>query len=84
MEPVETAKVAVLELGATVTEGGRVRPGSPVAVSETTMPLEAVGLESVTVQLLLALAPSVVGLHCREETTVGAVKARVTDWEELL
>ena len=82
--PVLTVKGADVEPAATVTEEGMTSPDKPVLVKLTVAPLAGAALESVTAQLLLALAPSVVGLHCREEITAAAASVRLTVCEEPL
>src|ERR1044072_1913379 len=62
---------AVVAFAATVTDPGTVSPASPVLLRLTTAPLDPAAVDSVTVQFPLALAPNVVGLHCREEMTTG-------------
>jgi len=64
----------------TLTDDGRVRtvfPQDSVAVE----PPVGAGLVSVTVQVLDALGPRVVGLQVREETITGATRLREVDWE---
>jgi hypothetical protein len=45
--------------------------------SVTATPPLGAAFDSVTVQLLLALDPSVVGLHCSDETVVDATRLMV-------
>ncbi len=72
-----------MELAATVTEAGT---GSDVLllVKATLLPPDGAALESVTVQVVLALAASEVGEHWRDESVTGARRVRVADWEEPL
>ena len=58
----------------TVTVGGTFKLDNPLLLSVTTAPPLGAALDSVTVQLLLAFAPSVVGLHCSDETVVDATR----------
>ena len=71
--------VPVVALAATVTDAGTVSPGRPVLVTLTKAPPDPAACDSVTVQLPLAFPPNVVGLHCSEEMTLGAVKATVEE-----
>jgi hypothetical protein len=68
----------VIAPAGTVTLGGRFRPESPVLTRFTIAPEADATFDSVTVQLLLLFAPSVVGSHCREESTIVAVRLRFT------
>ena len=70
-------KDPVAALAATVTDPGTVSPASPVLLKFTTAPPNPAAFDRVTVQLPLAFAPSVVGLHCSDETTVEATKDMV-------
>jgi hypothetical protein len=72
--PVLIANVPVVALAAIVTDAGTVSPGRPVLLRLTTAPPDPAACNSVTVQLPLAFPPNVVGLHCSEETTVGATR----------
>ena len=74
--------VPVAVFAATVADAGTVKAESPVRLKVTTAPLAPAALESVTVQLLEAFAPNVVGLHCTDETTVGATREMVADFED--
>ena len=75
-----------VEPAVTVTVAGIVSPGTPVLLTVTTTPLAPAAFDNVTVQLLLAFAPNVVGLHCSDETPAAAVVARlmVTLWDDPL
>jgi len=75
--PVLIGNDPVVAFAATVTVPGIVSPGNPVLLTLTTAPTAPAALDSVTVQLPLAFAPNVVGLHWREETTVAAAKEMV-------
>jgi hypothetical protein len=70
---------AVVAFAATVTDPGTVSPGRPVLVKLTTAPPDPAAFDSATVQVPLALAPNVVGLHCSEDMTAGAVKLTVEE-----
>ena len=76
--PVLTVNGPVVEPAVTVTVAGTVNADRPLLLSTTDTPLAPAAFDSVTVQLLLAFAPKVVGVHCREETTVGATRLMVT------
>jgi hypothetical protein len=58
----------------TVTAVGTVNAGSPVELKGTKTPPSPAGFDSVTVQVPLAFAPNVVGVHCSEEITVAATR----------
>ena len=58
----------------TVTEPGTVNPGRPVLLRLTTAPPGPAAFDSVTVQVALAFAANVVGLHWSEERTVAAAR----------
>jgi hypothetical protein len=62
----------VAALAATVTDPGTVSPASPVLLKFTTAPPAPAAFDSVTVQVPLAFAPNVVGVHCSDEITVAA------------
>ena len=72
--PVLMPNDPVVEFAATVTDPGTVSPESPVLLRLTTAPLAPAALDNVTVQLPLAFAPNVVGLHCSEEITVAVAR----------
>jgi hypothetical protein len=63
----------------TITLGGTVRLEKPVLLSVTATPLAGAACDSVTQQSLLEFEPSVVALHCSEETAVAAARLRLTD-----
>lgn len=67
----------VVEPAVTVTLGGTVRLDKPLLLSITATPPLGSAFDSATVQLLLALVPSVVGLHCSDETVVDATRLMV-------
>jgi len=73
-------KIAVVAPAATVTEAGTVSEELLSDTATAAPPVEA-GLVSVTVQVLDATGPSVVGLQVRAETTTGATRLREADWE---
>jgi hypothetical protein len=70
-------KVAVLEPAATVTEAGITRAGNPLLASVTTAPPVEAFFDMVTVQVLIAFAAKVVGLHCSEEITMAEARLRL-------
>jgi hypothetical protein len=70
--------VPVVKFAATVTDAGTVSPGRPVLLTLTTAPPDPAVFDNVTVQVPLAFAPNVVGLHCSDETTVGATRLMFT------
>jgi hypothetical protein len=74
--PVLIPNDPVVAFAATVTEPGTVSPDNPALLRLTTAPpaLAPAAFDSVTVQLALALAPNVVGLHCSEETTAAVAR----------
>jgi len=76
--PVEAVKFALLWFAATITVLGTVTLASPL-VTETTVAL-AGGLFNVTVQLLLALLPSVEGAQERPTKVAGALAVSVNCW----
>ena len=69
-----TVNGPVVDPGVTVTLAGTVSAESPLLLSATTAPPAGAAWDSVTVQLLLAFAPSVGGVHWSEEMDVGAVR----------
>jgi hypothetical protein len=73
--PVEAAKFAPLWLAASITVLGTVTLASPL-VTATTVAL-AGGLLNVTVQLLLALLPSVEGAQARPTSVAGPLAVSV-------
>jgi hypothetical protein len=76
--PVLNVNCPVADPAATATLPGTTNAAKPVLLRVTTAPVEDAALDSVTVQLLLALDPSVVGLHCSEETTACAERLILT------
>src|SRR5215469_2855110 len=83
MVPAAAVKVAVVALAATVAEAGTVN-AALLEERETVVPPVGAALESVTVQVLLALDARVVGAHCTEERLTGACKLTVAVWDALL
>jgi len=75
--PVVTVNKPVVDPAVTVIVDGAVNDENPVLLREITAPPDAAAFESVTVQLLLAFAPSVVGLHCSDEITVDVIRLRL-------
>ena len=73
MAAVVTLKVAAVAPAATLTEAGVV---SAVMLSETATLAPPVGaaLVNVTVQVLEALGPRLLGVHAREDTRTGATR----------
>ncbi len=69
-----TVNGPVVEPAVTVTVAGTVSAGNPLLLKVTNTPLPEAAFDSVTVQLLLAFAPNVVGLHCSDEITVAAAR----------
>ena len=72
--PVLIGNAPVVAFAGTVIVAGTVNPGSPVLLRFTTAPPDPAACDSPTVQLLLAFAPNVVGLHCSDEITVAAAR----------
>jgi hypothetical protein len=68
--PVLIPNDPVVAFAATVTDPDTVSPLNPVLLRLTTAPLPPAAFDSVTVQLALAFAPNVVGLHCSDVITV--------------
>ena len=83
MAAVVALKVAVVAPAATLTEVGVV---SAVLLSEraTLAPPEGAALVRVTVQVLVALGPRVLGVQAREETSPGATRLTLALAELLL
>jgi hypothetical protein len=79
--PVLITNEAEVAFAGTVTEGGSVSTGSPELLKVTTAPLDPAAFDSVTVQVPLAFAPKVVGLHCSEERTADTAKDTVEDFD---
>ena len=73
---VVAAKVAVVAAAATVTEAPTVRVAL-VFDRVTSAPPAGAALVSVTVQVLDAFGPRLVGLHASEETSTGATRLMV-------
>ena len=73
-------KVAVVAPAATVTEAGTVSEALLLA-SVTEEPPEGAACEIVTVQVLSALCPRLVGLQATPETSTGATRLTVAVWE---
>ena len=72
--PVLIPNDPVVAFAATVTDPGTVSPDNPALLRLTTAPLDPAAFDSVTVQLALALAPNVVGLHCSELITAAVAR----------
>jgi hypothetical protein len=64
---------------ATVTEVGTAKPGNPLLLNVTAAPPVGAILDSVTVQSLVVFDPSVIGLHCKDESTVAVTRLKFTD-----
>jgi hypothetical protein len=73
---VVTVNGPVVDPAVTVTEAGTASPIKPLLLKTTGAPPLGAAFDSVTVQLLLAFAPSVVGLHCRSESTAADARLR--------
>jgi hypothetical protein len=73
-----TVNGPVVEPAVTITVAGTVNAGRPLAFKATDIPLLPAALDGVTVQLLLAFGPNVVGVHCSEEITIAAVRLMFT------
>jgi len=67
-----------------VTDVGTIRADNPLLLTVATAPPAGAACESVTVQVLPALDPSVLGLHCKDEITVDVTRLRLTLVEVLL
>jgi hypothetical protein len=72
--PLVTVNVAVLLLGAMLTEAGTVK-AVPVLLRATFAPPAEAGWLRVTAQVVLAFAPRLPEAHCRDETV--AIVARL-------
>jgi hypothetical protein len=83
MLPAVAVKVLDVPAAATITEAGTERLAL-LLVREMEAPPEGAALESVTVQVLMAPEPTVLGLQARDETVTGATKAIAAVCEELL
>lgn len=79
-EPAVAVNVAVVALAATVTEAGVVRA---VLLSEivTTEPPDGAAADNVTVQVVVAPEPRLVGLQVSEERLTEAFRLRVATLE---
>jgi len=77
--PVLITNDAVVAFAGTVTDAGKVIPESPELLKVTTTPPDPAAFDRVTVQLPVAFAPMVAGLHCSEERTPGAAKDTVEE-----
>jgi hypothetical protein len=73
-----TLNAAAVDPAVTVTFPGTFNDDSPLVLSATTAPPAGAAFDNVTVQLLVALGPNVVGLHWRDETTTAAASVRFT------
>ncbi len=79
MVPAVTVKVALLAAAATVTEAGVV---SSVLLSDSATEVAPVAvLERVTVQVLLAEEPRLVGVQASEVKRTGAIRLMLAVWE---
>jgi hypothetical protein len=67
-------KVAVVALADTVTEAGTVKTDAALLERVTTV-AAVVDLESVTVQVVLALDVKLAAAHCKADTVTGATGA---------
>jgi hypothetical protein len=81
--PVLMVNCPVVEPAATITLAGPVNADNPVLLSVTTAPADGAAFDSVTVQLLLAFDPRVVGLHCNDDITAGATNDTANDLDVL-
>ena len=79
MVPAVTVKVADVAPAATVTEAGVV--SSELLSDSVTVVLAVAALLNVTVQVLAALEPRVVGVHASEESVTAAAKLIVAVFE---
>ena len=80
--PVLAEKVPDLDPVATRTEGGTVNTPGAVFASGTVAPAPEAALDSVTVQVVEALALKLVAAHCSPETVGGETSDIVVDTEE--
>lgn len=80
--PVLTVKAVDLVFGATCAAEGTVNTVGALSESVTIVSF-AVALDRLTVQVVLAFAARLLAVHCRLESVIGAVRERVTCWEEL-
>jgi hypothetical protein len=74
----------VVDPAVTVAEAGAVNPVNPLKLRLTAVPPAGAAFDTVAAQLLLAFDPSVVGLHCSDEITVGATRLMFTTCDVLL
>jgi hypothetical protein len=72
----------VVEPAVTITVAGTVNDDRPLALKATETPPVPAAFDRVTIQLLLAFAPKVAGVHCSEEITVAAVRLTSTLCDE--
>jgi hypothetical protein len=83
MTVVVALKVAVMAAAATMADAGTVSVGL-VLVRETNAPPAGAALLNVTVQVLEAFCPRLVGLHESDDTRTGATRPIVAFAEVLL
>ncbi len=76
-----TVNEVVEDPAATVVFAGTVNPLKPVLVREMLAPVDGAAFDRVAVQVLLAFAPSVAGLHCSDEIAAGATRLMLVLWE---
>src|SRR5579871_6077958 len=74
--PVLIGNDPMIRFPGTVMVAGTVNPARPVLLRLTTTPLGGAPCVIVTVQVPLAFGPSVVGLHCSDETQIGRASCR--------
>jgi hypothetical protein len=72
-----TVNVPLLDPAATVTENGMNNADKPLLVNPTTAAPSGAAFDSVTLQLLVAFGPKVVGLHWSEDSTAAEAKVKL-------
>ena len=82
--PVLPVKVPTVALAGIVTEAGSIRTLGMPPERVTFAPPAGATLLNVTVQLVLALGARAVAAHCNEDTSTGAIRERVTAFDEAL
>jgi hypothetical protein len=82
--PVEIPNVAEVELAGTVRDAGAVKTVAALLDIVTAEPPVGAALESVTVQVVLAFAPSALGVHTKDDTRTAACNETVVDAEDPL
>jgi len=80
---VDAVKVAVVAPAATVTDPGTVS-AAPVSDKVTTAPPAGAAFVKVTLQVLAAFGPRLVGLHASDDTSTGATRLTAAFAELLL